>query len=170
MRWLVLGGLLLAAAGPLAAQEDGDSHPPATELRGRIERRFAERVKAELGLSDEQSARLKSVAMEHGRRRKELRHRERDLREALESQIGDGATADPDSVSRMTRELLELRVRYAESWRVEMNQLSFLTPVQRARLLVLRERLLQRVHEMRDHHRGEHRGEHRGFRRPGDDD
>jgi hypothetical protein len=56
----------------------------------------------------------------------------------------------------LTRELLDLRVRYAESWRDEMNQLSFLTPVQRARLLVLRERLLQRVHEMR--------GDHRGFR------
>jgi hypothetical protein len=70
----------------------------------------------------------------------------------------------------MTRELLELRVRYAESWREEMNQLTFLTPVQRARLLVLRERLLQRVHEMRDHHGGQHRREHRGFRRHGDDD
>jgi hypothetical protein len=170
MRWLVLGGLLLAAAGPLAAQEENDSHPSAPELRGRIERRFAERVKQELGLSDEQSARLKSVAMEHGRRRKELRHRERDLREALERQTGDGVTANSDSVARMTRELLELRVRYAESWREEMSQLTFLTPVQRARLLVLRERLLQRVHEMRDHHRGEHRGEHRGFRRHGDDD
>jgi hypothetical protein len=170
MRWMVLGGLLLATgAAPLAAQEEGDSHPPVTELRGRIERRFAERVKAELGLSDEQSARLKSVAMEHGRRRKELRHRERDLREALEHQIGDGATANPDSVARMTRELLELRVRYAESWREEMNQLSFLTPVQRARLLVLRERLLQRVHEMREDHRRDHRREDRGFRRHGGD-
>jgi hypothetical protein len=69
----------------------------------------------------------------------------------------------------MTRELLELRVRYAESWREEMNQLSFLTPVQRARLLVLRERLLQRVHEMRDDHRRDHRREDRGFRRHGGD-
>jgi hypothetical protein len=170
MRRLVLGGLLLAAAPPLAAQGEHDSHPSAPELRGRIERRFAERVKEELGLSEEQSARLKSVAMEHGRRRKELRHRERDLREALERQTGDGVTAHSDSVARMTRELLELRVRYAESWREEMNQLTFLTPVQRARLLVLRERLLQRVHEMRDHHGGQHRGEHRGFRRHGDDD
>ncbi|HWB39793.1 MAG TPA: Spy/CpxP family protein refolding chaperone [Gemmatimonadales bacterium] len=157
MRGSVLCVLLLAAAaGPLAAQGEPDSHPGAPLLRERIERRFAERVKAELNLTDEQAARLKSVAMEYGGRRKELRRRERELRGALDGQTRDGATADPDSVARLTRELLDLRVRYAESWRDEMKQLSFLTPVQRARLLVLRERLLQRVHEMR--------GDHRGFR------
>jgi hypothetical protein len=44
---------------------------------------------------------------------------------------------------------------------MEMGELSsFLTPVQRARLLVMRERLLQRVHEMRN--------ERRGFRGRGD--
>jgi Spy/CpxP family protein refolding chaperone len=166
MRSSVFCGLLLAAvAGPLAAQVEHDTHPPATALRERIERRFAERVKQELDLTDEQATRLKSVATEHGRHRKELRHRERDLRAALDSQIREGATANPDSVARMTKELLDLRVRYAESWREEMDQLSpFLTPVQRARLLVLRERLLQRVHEMR----GDHQGDHRGFRHRGD--
>ena len=63
-------------------------------------------------------------------------------------------------MARLTRDLLDLRVQYAESWRDEMKQLSFLTPVQRARLLLMRERLLQRVHEMR--------GDHRGYRHRGD--
>jgi Spy/CpxP family protein refolding chaperone len=155
MRRSVLCVLLLAAAaGPLAAQGEADSQPGAPRLRERIERRFAERVKTELNLTEEQAARLKSVATEHGGHRRELRHRERDLRAALDAQIRDGATANPDSVARLTKELLDLRVRYAESWRAEMQQLSFLTPVQRARLLVMRERLLQKVHEMRDDHRG----------------
>jgi len=154
--------VLAAAAAPLAAQGDRDRHPHAPELRNRIERRFAEHVKQELELTDEQAARLKAVAMEHGGRRREFRHRERELRAALDAQIRDGGTPDQDSVARLTGELLDLRIRYAESWRQEMDELSpFLTPVQRARLLVLRERLLQRVHEMRN--------ERRGFRGRGDD-
>jgi hypothetical protein len=158
MRGLALYALFLAAAaGPLAAQGERDTYPRSKELRGRIEQRFAERVKQELALSDEQAARLKTIAMEYGGRRRELRHREKDLRAALDAQIRDGATSDQDSVARLTRELLDLRVAYAESWREEMGKLSpFLTPVQRARLLVMRERLIQRVHEMR--------GDRRGFR------
>jgi hypothetical protein len=155
--WLLL---FAAAAGPLAAQER-DTLPRSQELRARIEQQFAERVKQELALSDEQATRLKTIATEYGGRRRELRHRERDLRAALNAQIRDGTTPDQDSVARLTRELLDLRVEYAECWREEMGKLSpFLTPVQRARLLVMRERLIQRVHEMR--------GDHRGFRHRGD--
>ncbi len=181
MRGLVLCFLLLAvagagAAGPLAAQADRDTVPRSKELRGRIEQRFAERVKEELGLTDQQADRLKAIATEYGGRRRELRHRERELRAALDGQIRDGqirdgqirdgqirdgTTSDQDSVARLTRELLDLRVEYAESWREEMDKVSpFLTPVQRARLLVMRERLIQRVHEMR--------GDRRGFRHRGD--
>jgi len=153
--------LLAAAAGPLAAQAEHDTLPRSRALRERIEQRFAVRVKEELALSDEQATRLKAIATEYGGRRRELRHRERDLRAALDGQIRDGTASDPDSVARLTRELLDLRVKYAESWREEMDKLSpFLTPVQRARLLVMRERLIQRVHEMR--------GKHRGFRHRGD--
>jgi hypothetical protein len=153
--------LLAAAAGPLAAQGERDTFPRSKELRDRIEQRFAERVKQELALSDEQATKLKSIATEYGGRRREFRHREQDLRAALDAQIRDGTTSDQDSVARLTRELLDLRVEYAESWREEMGKLSpFLTPVQRARLFVMRELLIQRVHEMR--------GDRRGFRHRGD--
>ena len=155
--WLLL---FAVAASPLAAQAR-DTLARSQELRDRIEKQFAERVKQELALSDEQATRLKTIATEYGGRRRELRQRERDLRAALDAQIRDGTTSDQDSVARLTRELLDLRVEYAECWREEMGKLSpFLTPVQRARLLVMRERLIQRVHEMR--------GDHRGFRHRGD--
>jgi hypothetical protein len=157
MRILTLCCLLaLWAAPPAAAQAADDSQRGGPELRERIERRFAERVKEELGLTEEQAARLKAVATEHGGHRKALRRRERELRAALDSQITDGTAANQDSVARLTRELLDLRVDYAQSWRDEMGELTFLTPAQRARLLVMRERLLQRIHELKkkDHHRG----------------
>jgi hypothetical protein len=161
MRGLALWVLMLAAgAGPLAAQAGRDTLPRSRELRTRIEQRFAERVKEELRLTDDQAAKLKAVAIEHGGQRRDLRHREWELRSALDGQIHDGAAADPDSVARLTKDLLDLRVEYAENWREEMGRLSFLTPVQRAQLLVMRERLLQRVHEMRSDRRGyRHRGD-----------
>jgi len=161
MRELVLCGLLLAAvAGPLGAQAGHDTAAGSREARARVEQRFAERLKQELDLTDEQAARLKVIATEHGDRRRELRRREKQLRSALDGQIRGGEATDQDSVARLTRELLDLRVEYAEIWREELKQLDFLTPVQRARLLVMRERLLQRVHEMRNDRRGfRHRGD-----------
>lgn len=154
--------LLLAVPLPAAAQGAQDSTPRSPALRERIERRFAERVKEELKLTDEQAAKLKEVATEHGGQRKALRRRERELRAALDGQIKEGTVADQDSVARLTRDLLNLRVEYAENWRKEMGKLTFLAPSQRAQLLVMREQLLQRIHEMKKRH-GDYRahgGEH----------
>ncbi len=154
MRALVLCAVLLAtSAAPLLAQGDSGA-PRGPRVRERIEHRFAERLRHELDLTDEQAARLREVAQENGRRRRELRSREHNLRAALDEQLLDEAKADQDSVLRVTKELLQLRVEYAESWRREMGELDFLSPVQRARLMVMRERLLHRVHEMREARRG----------------
>jgi hypothetical protein len=87
--------------------------------------------------------------------------RERALTGALDEQLRAGEQADQDSVVRLTRDLLDLRVKYEESYRDEMKKLSFLTPVQRARLMVMRDRLIHRMHEMR--------GDRRGFRHHGHD-
>jgi LTXXQ motif family protein len=151
--------LLTSVAGPLLGQDSGP--PQGTQLRERIEHRFAERIKEELGLTDAQAAKLKEVAKENGSRRRELRVRERALTGALDEQLNAGEQADQDSVVRLTRDLLDLRVKYEESYRDEMKKLSFLTPVQRARLMVMRDRLLHRVHEMR--------GDRRGYRHHGHD-
>ncbi|HEX2218021.1 MAG TPA: Spy/CpxP family protein refolding chaperone, partial [Gemmatimonadales bacterium] len=145
MRVLALCAVLLAtSAGPLFAQGDSGA-PRGPRVRERIEHRFAERLRRELDLTDEQATRLREVAHENGRRRRELRSREHTLRAALDEQLREEAKADQDSVLRLTRELLQLRVEYAESWRREMGELDFLSPVQRARLMVMRERLLHRV-------------------------
>lgn len=151
---LLLSLLLLAGAGtPLLAQEP-DTPPGGPALRDRIERRFSQRIKEELELTDQQATKLKEVAKENGSRRRELRRRERALYAAIDRQLEAGEQADQDSVARMTREMLDLRVEYAQSLRDEMGKLTFLTPVQRARLMVMRDRLLHRVHEMREDRRG----------------
>jgi Spy/CpxP family protein refolding chaperone len=145
--------LLVGAVAPLQAQGP-DTAADGSTLRHRIERRFSERIREELDLTDEQAARLKEVAKQNGSRRRELRRRERALYAAIDQQLDAGPEADQDSVARMTREMLDLRVEYAQSLRAEMGKLTFLTPVQRARLMVLRDHLLHRVHAMRDERRG----------------
>ena len=155
MRSLVLT-LLLALGGARGAAAQADTvRPHAQELRQRIEERFSQRVQEQLGLTDEQTTKLRATSRTYGERRRQLEARERALREALTGQLRPGVAANQDSVARLTRDLVDLRVTYAETWREEMGDLShYLTPVQRAQLYVMRDRLLQRVQEIRDERAG----------------
>lgn len=156
MRSLVLALLLAMGWAGAAPAQTGDSAPRDPRvLRQRIEERFAQRVQEQLGLTDEQTTRLRATSKEYGGRRQALETRERELREALSGQLRPGVAANQDSVARLTKALVELRVTYAETWRDEMAELSrFLTPVQRAQLYVMRDRLLQRVQQIRDERGG----------------
>jgi hypothetical protein len=146
--------LALGAAGSTAAQEQASAPPPAGAradmLRQRVRERFAQRVQQELGLDQDQMARLRATAGSFGTERRELERRQRSLRDALAGQLRPGVGASQDSVARLTDSLLALRVRYVESFRTEQSQMAaYLDPVQRARLLVMRERLLDRARELR---------------------
>ena len=155
MRRLVLLLVLSATAGGAVAAQDPDTtHPQAQVLRQRIEERFAQRVQEQLGLSDAQATKLRATSQEYGDRRRKMEARERDLRVALTGQLRPGVAANEDSVAHLTKALVDLRVDYANTWRDEMNALSYLTPVQRAQLYVMRDRLLQRVQEIRDQRGG----------------
>jgi hypothetical protein len=76
--------------------------------------------------------------------------RQRSLRTALVQQLRPGIAASRDSVARLSDGLADLRVRYAESFRAEQGEMArYLDPVQRAKITLLRERLLQRAQEFR---------------------
>ena len=145
MRKLVLlAGLVAVAGGRLGAQGVTDRTGARAEmLRQRIEARFAERVREDLGLDSAQSVRLRAEGARFAADRRELQGRERAARQAMAAALRPGVAADQDSVSRLIDELLSTRAAYAESYRSEMRSLAaFLTPVPRARYLILRERLL----------------------------
>lgn len=180
-RLLLLAAALVAGASPASAQRDstrpgwgrGDSaRPGREELRRRLDEHFTNRVREELGLDDQQADRLRQTARTYGGRRRELETTERGLRSALARQLRPGIAADRDSVARLTDALVELRTSYAQTFRDEHREISrYLDPVQRARLYMMRERLLRRVHEVRDRREGrEFHGRRRlGPRRsPGD--
>ena len=166
-RTMMLAAVLALGTVPAAwSQSPGDTsrHPGREEMRRRIDSVFATRVRQELALTDKQADRLRETGTTFGGRRRELESRERALRDALEGQLRPGVAADRDSVARLTDALVEMRGRYAQTFRDEHKEVSkFLDPVQRARLYMMRERLMRRAHEVRGERRG---GDYHGRRRP----
>jgi len=143
-----------AAAGPVRAQEPTPESVPGRprleELRRRVRERYTERIQQELGLTGDQINRLRATTSTFAGRRREMEDHQRELRDALAGQLRPGIAASPDSVARLTDELMALRVRYAESFRSEQAELArYLNPIQRAKLTLLRERLLNRAQEFR---------------------
>ena len=149
MRWLAIALALLAGAVPASAS----AQEPALDreaLRARIEERFAARVREELALTDQQEAKLREVVGPWARKRRGMEAEERRLKEGLAGQMRPGVAAQQDSVAKLTQRLMDLRVEYAESYRAEYRELGFLSPVQRAQYVMLRERVLDNLRRVRD--------------------
>lgn len=164
--------LLLLSAAPVTAQRAG---PPdsarAERLRGEIERRFGERVRQELGLTDAQATKLRATQERFGERRRPLMQQQRMLRQALRGQMRPGQGADADSVRKLMDRAQAGRAAMFQLEQEESRELAgYLTPVQQAQFQMMRERLHRRVQEMRRDGPGERRGPngpHDGPRRRG---
>lgn len=154
MRTPVLMAALLAIATPALAnaQEDTAPLPPrrAEQLRQMIEQRFAQRVKEALGLNDDQTAKMRGVQAMVAEKRRILEMQERQLRMALGDQLRPGIAANSDSVAKLVNALTAQRVAFAQTFQDEMRELStFLTPVQRGQYLLMRDRLMMQIDELR---------------------
>jgi hypothetical protein len=158
----------LFAAGSLAAQNPGPGGMPparpgdsmmrfqgrgfgfrrerAEQLRTQIEERFAQRVQVELGLNDQQMDRLRATERTSRDRHRSLQDHEMDLRRAVGEQLRPGVAANADSLSRVLDAIAANHVSRAQEEQQELRDLAqFLTPVQRARLLIMRQQLQARV-------------------------
>jgi hypothetical protein len=146
--------LLILMAAPLysAAAQRSDSTARSDSLRHYIEARFASRVQRDLGLTNEQTTKLRATSQQFGARRRELHTRYRALRQALSDQLRPGVAAKQDSVAKLTDAMIDLRIASANATRDEMREVAkYLNPVQRARFFVMRDRLRHRMKEAREH-------------------
>jgi len=169
---LSLAVLLAGGGGRLAAQQRDSMRAPsdtaeAGRLRAQIEQRFNDRVKQELNLNADQATKLRDTQERFGTRRRDVMQQQLARRRALENQMQPGIAANSDSV----RKLMDgMQAGRAEMVKIEQDQdremSGYLTPVQRARYQQMRERLMQRVGEMRMERR-EGRGIGRGRMGPG---
>ena len=173
MKPLLVLGLAVILAPGLSAQRDsvrqrddsagGGPGANAEQLRMLIEQRFSQRVQQELKLSNDQTAKLRSTEERFGPRRRAVMQQQLQRRRALEDQMQPGVAANQDSVRKLMDALTAGRMEIVRIQQDENRELGgFLTPVQQARYNMMRERLLNRVGEMRRERRGMGRG--RGVR------
>jgi hypothetical protein len=133
----------------LVAQDPPPDPVRAERLRQQIEQRFGERMKEELGLTEDQASKVRVILGTLAVRRRALEQEERQLRQALANQLRPGVAANSDSVARLVDALTGHRVAFAQTFRDEMRELSaILNPVQRGQYLMLRDRLMQRAQEL----------------------
>jgi len=152
----------LTPFGMAGAQRADTGSVRRDSLRQRIEQQFAARAQQDLGLTNDQTAKLQATSQQFGARRGELRSRGQRLREALTAQLRPGIAANQDSVAKLTDAMIELKAAEAKLSSDEIKEQSkYLNPVQRARLYVMRERFAYRVKEVHGH-RGEKWGKRRG--------
>lgn len=149
------GACLLLMPLPVAGQERERRRPPdrggqaGPDPAARLVDRFGERVADALGLGPEQTERLKTELQESRRERARLAERGRTLRRELAGLVG-GGSPDQERVADLLEELLQLRVRAARVEVEEQRRLAaFLTPLERARLYHLKQRLARRALEGR---------------------
>ena len=145
---LFLAAALPGPAGILHSQDAPGARSPA--LRRELEQRFAAQVREQLQLTSEQETKVRGIMSGFAERRRTLEAEERTMRQALNGQLRPGIAASPDSVARLVDGISAARVGYARLIQDEMKELStVLDPVQRGQLFLMRDRLLQRVQEMR---------------------
>jgi len=149
-RLSIVALLVAVATAPASGQGSAAPTQRRDQLRQLIEERFTERAKEQLGLTDDQTTKLRETSRKFGGQRRELEARGMAVRDALSRQLRPGIAANRDSVSKLTDAAAEIRVQYAQTFREELRETSkFLDPVQRAQLYTMRERLLRRAREIR---------------------
>jgi hypothetical protein len=158
-QYLILSLAVLLA--PILSAQQRDT-VEAGRLRAQIESTFTRRVQEDLNLSQDQAAKLRATQERFSARRRDIMQQQMERRRALENQMQPGIAANADSV----RKLMDgIQTGRAEMLRIEQDQdremSGYLTPVQRARYQQMRERLMQRVGELRMERR-EGRGMQRG--------
>ncbi|HWO89366.1 MAG TPA: hypothetical protein VNL98_09475 [Gemmatimonadales bacterium] len=135
--------------GHMGPMGQGPGPARLMQLRQQIEERFGQMVQNQLNLTDQQMDRVRQAMRANQDRRRDLDRREMDLHRAIGGQLQPGVAANNDSLNRMLDQLVQIRAQRAQSDQQFMRDLSFLTPVQRARFMVMLHRFEQRVREVR---------------------
>lgn len=152
------GGIVQAQTGrspdsmrPLARGRRGGQAPAGAQaLRREVRQRFAEVVRRQLALTDDQAQRLQQTDTKYQRQRQEIQRDERDARQGLRRMLADTAgTPDATKVDQYISRLVQAQRKRADLLEAEQKDLAgFLNPVQRAKFMALREQLNQRITEL----------------------
>jgi len=168
MRALRLLTLALAVGAPassvLHAQGTAPNAPPNAppldpqrdSLESRVRVRMMQMLKTQLNLTDDQVRRLGATNRRFEGQRRQMFEQERRVRFDLRQALSDGG--DTTQVASLLDRMLTLQRERGEMMEAEQRELAtFLTPVQRARLVGLEEQIRRRMTEMREQRGAEER-------------
>ena len=144
--------LLLVVARASAAQQPADTGGggQAEQLRQQIRQRWHVQVRRQLNLTDDQAAKLDGTEERFFQQRRAIQQSQRAVLQELRAQLQPGVAADPDSVSKLMDAHDVNRAAIAQLDRDEdIEMAGYLSPVQRARYQLMRQRLQERIVEMR---------------------
>jgi len=118
-------------------------------LQRQVIERLLQNVRVQAGLTDDQFDRYQETARSSLTERNEIQRQERLLWRALEDQMRPGVAADEDSVSALIDMLIALPERRLELTRTEQREYAeFLTPVQRAQLVLIHRRFENNIQQI----------------------
>ena len=153
-RLSLLSAVAISLSVPVAVVAQEGPPPRGPMLRRELEQRFAAQMREQLQLTGEQETKVRGIMSGFAERRRALEGEERAMRQALNGQLRPGIAANADSVGKLVDGISAARVSYAKLIQDEMRELAtVLDPVQRGQLFLMRDRLLQRVQEMRQNAR-----------------
>jgi len=148
MRALKLTALLAIALTSVVQAQQGQMRQ-RQRLQQQVMQRYMQSYRQQAALNEDQFRRFTEMTSRSFSRRAELREQERSLWLALEQQMRPGVAADSDSLTKLMDGILDLQVEIAEMERENQGELDdFLTPVQRAQLMLSQRRLQMNIEEI----------------------
>jgi hypothetical protein len=139
-----------AAGRAERALQRQDAGPRQKALADQVRQAFAGVVRTRLNLTDEQTRQLQTTDRRFQQQRNQVGREERQVRVALAAALADTVgTPDQGKIGQYVDQLIQAQHRRADLLEAEQKELSaFLTPLQRARYLALREQLGRKVKQL----------------------
>ncbi len=134
-------------SGSASAQEPGRQRQL---LMQQVMERLQRNYRTQAGLSDEEFEKFRDVTANSFQKRTQIQRRERAFLMALEQQMRPGVAANSDSVAGLIDSLTAVQTELLELSKADQQAYSeFLTPVQRAQLVLLMRRFQQNIEQVR---------------------
>jgi Spy/CpxP family protein refolding chaperone len=152
---LLVGAPLTVSDAQRARQGGGGDRQGAGrmnrgEMEQRVQRRLANLLQTQLGLTDEGLRQLSEVNQRFDRQRRDMLRREMMTRRAMRDEVLKRDSADTARVGQLIKEQFKIereRLDLTEAEQVELAK--FLTPVQRARYLGVQEQIRREMDQLR---------------------
>jgi len=145
MRALSLTLALLVTGTSVVSAQQGQMRQRQM-LQQQVMQRYMQNYKQQAGLNDKQFQDFTQLTERTNTERTALQQRERDLWRALEAQMKPGVAADADSLVNLIDAILGVQAELVKTEQQNQTELAeFLTPVQRAQLMLSQRRLQNNI-------------------------